>query len=80
MCNLWEVVYLLDELVVESDGEAADASQMGASWHQSPLAVECNLPPPPVFTFPSPAPPCISPSLAPFFGRGKTRTADVVLQ
>uniref|UniRef100_A0A3B4YQ65 FERM domain containing kindlin 2 n=1 Tax=Seriola lalandi dorsalis TaxID=1841481 RepID=A0A3B4YQ65_SERLL len=38
------VVYLFDELVVELDGAAFDASQMGASWHQGCLALECSLP------------------------------------
>lgn len=39
-----KVVYLFDKLVVELDEAASDASQMGASWHQACLALECSLP------------------------------------
>lgn len=39
-----KVVYLFDELVVELGEAASDASQMGASWHQACLALECILP------------------------------------
>lgn len=58
-----KVVYSFDELVVELGEAASDASQMGASWHQACLALECSLPllpllySPPLPSSPFPHPP-----------------------
>lgn len=66
---------MFDESAKEFDGAASDASQMGASWHQGCLALECSLPPLPLLYTSSSS---LSSSLPPPPPvRGETRTADV---
>lgn len=78
-CNVYscEVVYLFDESIVELVGAASDASQMGASWHQACLALECSLPLLPLFYSPPPSSSSLCSFSPPRSVQGETRTVDV---